>query len=198
MGQLKTGPQAIELIKHFESLHDGDLHKVGLQPKMDPVGIWTVGWGHALKRRDGSFIRGADKKAEAELVSTVLTEFDADQLLMQDLVSYEKTALSCLNVEVEENLTDDQFGALVSFVYNCGPGYRNHEGKYVLYQVWQNVFKEVISKSLTEQELFEYWASSVISSGGRVLPGLILRRKCEANLFITGVLSFDFTPILHH
>jgi hypothetical protein len=29
----------IELITHYEGLHDGDLHMIGLQPKMDPVGI---------------------------------------------------------------------------------------------------------------------------------------------------------------
>lgn len=29
----------IKLISHYESLHDGDLKMIGLQPKMDPVGI---------------------------------------------------------------------------------------------------------------------------------------------------------------
>jgi hypothetical protein len=29
----------IDIITHFEGLHDGDLHVIGLQPKMDPVGI---------------------------------------------------------------------------------------------------------------------------------------------------------------
>ena len=38
----------VDLIKHFESLHDGDLHKIGLQPKMDSVGIWTCGYGRAM------------------------------------------------------------------------------------------------------------------------------------------------------
>jgi hypothetical protein len=28
-----------KLVTHFEGLHDGDLIKIGLQPKMDPVGI---------------------------------------------------------------------------------------------------------------------------------------------------------------
>ena len=39
---------AIDLIKHYESLHDGNLKEIGIQPKMDPVGIWTIGWGHAI------------------------------------------------------------------------------------------------------------------------------------------------------
>lgn len=28
-------PQLEQLIKHYESLHDGDLREIGLQPKMD-------------------------------------------------------------------------------------------------------------------------------------------------------------------
>jgi len=33
----------IKLIVRYESLHDGDLKQIGLQPKMDPIGIWTEG-----------------------------------------------------------------------------------------------------------------------------------------------------------
>ena len=40
---MKTGIKGIDLIKEFESLHDGDLKQVGLQPKMCPAGIWTEG-----------------------------------------------------------------------------------------------------------------------------------------------------------
>lgn len=32
----------ISLIKEFESLHDGDLSVIGLQPKQCPAGIWTI------------------------------------------------------------------------------------------------------------------------------------------------------------
>ncbi|MDR6527433.1 GH24 family phage-related lysozyme (muramidase) [Chryseobacterium rhizosphaerae] len=38
---MRTSQRGIDLIKEFESLHDEDLKKPGLQPKMDPVGIWT-------------------------------------------------------------------------------------------------------------------------------------------------------------
>jgi lysozyme len=39
---MKTSNVGIQLIQEFESLHDGDLTMIGLQPKMDPVGIWTM------------------------------------------------------------------------------------------------------------------------------------------------------------
>ena len=35
--------ELVKLVSHYEGLHDGDLSKVGLQPKMDPIGIWTEG-----------------------------------------------------------------------------------------------------------------------------------------------------------
>ena len=38
---MKTSQKGINLIKYFESLHDGDLTEIGLQPKMCPAGIWT-------------------------------------------------------------------------------------------------------------------------------------------------------------
>ena len=38
---MKTSQIGISLIKHFEGLHDGDLKKIGLQPKKCPAGIWT-------------------------------------------------------------------------------------------------------------------------------------------------------------
>ena len=65
--------KAIELIKHYESLHDGDLHKIGLQPKMDPVGIWTEGWGRAMVGKNGKFIKGADNRNVAYASQTIHT-----------------------------------------------------------------------------------------------------------------------------
>lgn len=45
---MKTSENGIILIKHYESLHDGDLSRIGLQPKMCPAGYWTEGYGHAI------------------------------------------------------------------------------------------------------------------------------------------------------
>ena len=45
------------IVTYYESLHDGDLKMIGLQPKMCPVGIWTEGYGSAITI-DGSGISG--------------------------------------------------------------------------------------------------------------------------------------------
>ena len=39
---------ALALIQRFEGLHDSDRGTAVLEPQADPVGIYTVGWGHAL------------------------------------------------------------------------------------------------------------------------------------------------------
>jgi len=51
---MKISKQGIELIKFFESLHDGNLSKIGLQPKLCPANIVTIGYGRALKDKKGN------------------------------------------------------------------------------------------------------------------------------------------------
>ena len=58
---MKTSQKGIDLIKHFESLHDGDLTQIGPQQKMDVKGIWTAGWGHAIINK-GGFVMGEEQK----------------------------------------------------------------------------------------------------------------------------------------
>ena len=56
-----------EIVKHYESLHDGDLKKIGLQPKLCPAGIWTQGYGRAMRKKNGSFMTSKNTtKAQAE------------------------------------------------------------------------------------------------------------------------------------
>ena len=62
---MRTSIVGINLIKEFESLHDGDLSKIGIQPKMDPIGIWTEGYGKAMRGDDGCFLKGKKDKDKA-------------------------------------------------------------------------------------------------------------------------------------
>ena len=41
---VEVNKEGIVLVKHFESLHDGDLTMIGLQPKLCPAGIWKAGY----------------------------------------------------------------------------------------------------------------------------------------------------------
>jgi lysozyme len=179
-------PKALELLKHFESLHDGDKKKANLQPQMDPIGIWTVGYGHVLTDSKGRILKGEVDRNKAnshELAN--LTEVQANRLLMKDLNErYIPPVLKLVNTK---DLNSDQIGALVMFHYNCGTHYKNSKGQIVPYTIWENV-----NKGMRGKELYDYWAKSVTKSGGKVQPGLVRRRKAEAFLFCKN--QVNFTP----
>ena len=99
------------LIKRFESLHDGDLTQIGLQPKMDPVGIWTEGWGRAMRGDNGQFLRGKVNKDLAYDSATIKTEEEADAAFLEDIKTYELI----VSKKVRVPLSDNQYGALVSY-----------------------------------------------------------------------------------
>lgn len=85
----------LALIKHFESCR--------LEAYRDPVGIWTIGYGHT----------GADVHDGLQI-----TQEQADGLLIKDLASTE----SALGSAVKVPLNQGQFDALTSWTFNCGIG----------------------------------------------------------------------------
>ena len=163
---MRTGINGIKLIKSFESLHDGDLTMIGLQPKMDPIGIWTEGYGRAMRDNHGNFIRGKENKALAYSRITIDNESEAHQALIQDLSSREHTVMQ--NIKIP--LTQNQFDALVSYVYNTG-------GSNTLYNL--------INKKADPAIIRRWFETKYITADGKKLPGLIRRRKAEADLFFT-------------
>lgn len=163
---MKTGRKGIELIKSFESLHDGDLTQIGLQPKMDPIGIWTEGYGRAMRDNHGNFIRGKENKALAYSRITIDNEPEAQQALLQDLSPREHIVMQNIKVPLNQN----QFDALVSYVYNTG-------GSNTLYNL--------INKRSDPANIRRWFETKYITAGGKKLSGLIRRRKAEADLFFT-------------
>lgn len=170
----------IQLIKEFESLHDGNLKQIGLQPKMDPVGIWTEGYGRAMiDPRTKRHLRGNENKQFAEAHQTIKTEAEAEQALNEDLGRYATMAANALGADGWSKLNENQRGALTSFVYNCGTGDPE-------YKIFGNIRKFLASK-LTQASLTAYWQKSVITSGGKKLAGLVRRRAAESVLFFSRV-----------
>ena len=158
----------LELIKSFEGLPDGDPSTVNLDPYLDPVGIWTIGWGHAI-RVGNDYLRGPQNRARARaLYPGGITIQQAEMILRGDLMD------TCRDVEaaVTVPLTDNQFAALVSFTFNLGVG--NLRKSTLLRLVNAGDFAGA------SQE-FKKWNRS----GGRVLAGLTRRREAEATLFKT-------------
>jgi len=171
---MKISSDGIKLIIHFEGLNDGDLTKIGLQPKVDCSGYWTVGYGHLLTDLNGSPLKGIEGyRRMLEIypdLETITTE-EAIELLDDDLDFFEGR-INSLNL----NLTQYQFDALVSFSFNCGFG--NFLSSTLL--------KRVKGSKGSISEAFNMW----VKSGGKTLPGLITRRNAEAILYETGELKF--------
>jgi lysozyme len=165
---MRTGHDGVKLIKHFEGLHDGDLKEIGLQPKMCPSGVWTIGWGYALvNKKTGKFLKGqGDYKLIAEQYPEYLTitEDHANKLLDEVLKKYEGIVKKMVNAKMSQN----QFDAVVSHTYNTG----GSNGLFGL--INQGKIKEAA-----------IWIESKYTTGGgKVLPGLVRRRSAEAKLFL--------------
>ncbi|MEK6848065.1 MAG: lysozyme, partial [Nanoarchaeota archaeon] len=91
---------------------------------------------------------------------------EAEQLLIKDMVIAEKAVSNLVSV----HLTQNQYDALVSFVYNVGRG--NFERSTMLIKLNSKNYK---GASLE----FKRWNKA----GGKVVKGLINRRQKEEVLF---------------
>lgn len=159
---MKTSQIGVSLIKHFEGLHDGNLKEIGLQPKMCPAGIWTEGYGRAMRDDNGNFIKGIKNKELAYSRITIHTEEQAEKALAEDLPPYERQVI----LKAKRPLKQNEFDALVSHRYNTG-------GSSTLTEMSNN----------QNPLLKTWWVSHYITGGGKKLKGLIERRKAEAKLY---------------
>jgi len=157
----------VELIKSFEGIPDGDPSTVNLDPYLDPIGIWTIGWGHAISHGN-DFLRGPANRALAKsLFPGGITLEQAEALLRSDLMDTGKDVLALVAVD----LTDNQYGALVSFTFNLGLG---------------NLRKSTLLRLLNSGDYdgasdeFLKWNRA----GGKVMNGLTRRRTAERDLFL--------------
>ena len=121
----------------------------------DGVGVWTIGYGTTA-------INGvAVKKGDT------CTAEQAKSYMAQDLKKFE----SAVNTTVKVPLNQNQFDALVSLTYNIGIGAFKSS----------TLLKKLNAKDYKgAAEQFIRWNRG----GGRVLNGLVKRRKIEMELFL--------------
>lgn len=141
---MKTSQRGIELIKKHEGLR--------LSAYLCPAGVPTIGYGHTKGVKLGQ----------------VITEAEAEQFLIEDLKTSEQE-IDRHNLQLNQN----QFDALVSFVFNVGAG--NFRSSTLLRRVKLNPDDRDIENQ------FKRWAYAK----GRVLPGLVKRRNDEAKLYFS-------------
>lgn len=160
-----------ELVKSFEGIEDGDPTTVNLDPYLDPVGIWTIGFGHAIRGANGRYLRGMEQEAAARaLYPNGITFAQAGLLLRADLLD------TCRDVHavVKVPVTDNEFSALASFEFNCG-GLR------------VSTMLRLLNAGAPKEEVagqFTRWNKSTVNGKRVVLNGLTRRRKAEADLFL--------------
>lgn len=149
---MKLSEKGINLITKFEGLK--------LAAYVCPAGVATIGYG-TTRYPDKSKVKIGDK----------LTSKDqAIDLLKVNLKEYEDNVSALLyNVIINQN----QYDALVSFVYNLGTG--AFAKSTLLRKIKLN------PNDLTIKDEFAKW----INGGGKKLPGLIKRRKEEADLYFS-------------
>jgi GH24 family phage-related lysozyme (muramidase) len=169
---LRDVPQeGIELIKSFEGIPDGDPSTVNLDAYLDPVGIWTIGWGHAITYQ-GVFLRGPQNKGIARaLYPGGITIEQAEMLLRGELVSFARDVLRLATVPLD----DGQFAALVSFAFNCGSG--NLASSTLLRKLNQGDYAGAADQFLR-------WNKARRNGVLVELPGLTRRRRAERALFL--------------
>lgn len=159
--------QAVELIKSFEGIPDGDQTTVKLDPYLCPAGYWTIGWGHVVLDPRGKQIKGAENKALARSVYPGgITKSEAAVLLAEDVRRFSSGVERLIKVAI----SDAKFCALVSFAFNVGIGAL--ERSTLLWLVNEGAFAQVPTQFLR-------WTKA----GGKELAGLKRRREAEVRLW---------------
>ena len=139
---MNTSAEGIALIKKFEGCE--------LKAYQCSAGVWTIGYGHTKDVEEGDTI----------------SKDQAEEMLVEELHEYENYVNEYVNVA----LSQTQFDALVSWVYNLGPA--NLKASTMLKVLNDGKYEEV-----------PYQMKRWNKAGGKVLDGLVRRREAEALLY---------------
>lgn len=141
----RTNDRGIGLIKSFESFSP--------QSYICPAGKPTIGYGHVI--------------GPGENFAEPISEKEASRILAADVRKAERSVLWLVDVP----LTDNQFSALASFVFNVGAqAFRTSTMRQYLNQ-------GAFSRAAAE---FDRW----VYANKKKLSGLVRRRAAEKALFL--------------
>ena len=139
---MNISQEGLALIKKFEGCE--------LEAYKCAAGVWTIGYGSTKGVKEGDSI----------------TQEEADNLLLHEMHEYEGYVNDLVEVDLEQN----QFDALVSWVFNLGPA--NLKASTLLKVLNAKDYEGVPAQ-------IKRWNKA----GGKVLQGLIRRREAESLLF---------------
>lgn len=150
---MKTNDAGIAIIKRWEGFRP--------KPYLCPAGIPTIGYGTTVYP-NGRKVTLQDK---------AITEQVADQYLRIYIQRLELQIAAALLV----TLSDNRFSALVSFAYNVGIG-----------ALRKSTLLKVINAAPGApgiRDEFMKWTKATVNGKKVVLPGLVSRRRDEADLY---------------
>jgi len=124
------------------------------KPYLCPAGVATIGYG-STKYVDGKKVKLNDKATN---------ENEATLLLKNTLTIYE----NIVNKKVKVQLKQSQFDALVSHTYNTGGS---------------NTLFNLINNEANAESIKKWFETKYISANGKLLKGLVERRKAESKLY---------------
>ena len=139
---MQTSEQGIALIKQCEGF--------SAKPYLCPAGKNTIGYGHVI--RPGEYFN-------------IISEPDAEKLLMNDVKEPEQAINRLVTAEINQN----QFDALVSFIYNVGAAAFENS----------TMLRLINAENPIASAQFDRW----VYANGMPLNGLIARRAAEKALF---------------
>jgi lysozyme len=142
--------EALALIKQFEGFR--------AKAYLDPVGIWTIGYGTT-----GRAGVGIDPQP-----GMVISEAQAEGYLLKALQHFAEM----IRPSLIGRPTPNQWGAMLSLAYNIGP----------------EAFKRSSVLRFFNSLKFEEAADAFLlwnKAGGKALPGLVRRREAERRLFLS-------------
>ena len=139
---MEISQEGLALIKKFEGCE--------LKAYRCAANVLTIGYGSTKGVKEGDSI----------------TQEDADKLLIHEIKEYEDYINNLVEVDLEQN----QFDALVSWVFNLGPA-----------KLKSSTLLKVLNAKDYEgvPAQIKRWNKA----GGKVLQGLVRRREAEALLF---------------
>lgn len=148
----KTSPKALQIIKASEGCK--------LKAYICPAGIPTIGYGHTKTVNLTDVKRGK-----------TITQSEAERLLAIDLAEFESGVAKLVKVPI----TDNQFGALVSFAFNLGLGALSTS----------TLLKRINGKASVAdiEKAWVQWDKARVNGVLRPLRGLTIRRQAEFDLF---------------
>lgn len=138
--------KGLSLIKHYEGLR--------LKAYQCRAGRWTIGYGHTHNINMGDLI----------------TKEQAEAFLHEDIAQV--TAL--LNAQIKVPLTQNQYDAICSLVFNIG---------MTAFTTSTLLKKLNVGDYLGAASEFMKWNKATINGKRTLLPGLIKRRQAEKALF---------------